>query len=248
MTTMAPMTSNIPEWPGERVIFPVHHVELRVQPGPHPYFLSEREAIAENWTREIAANPALFDGEMVLARAIEIRDGAISGEAHVVPYSALLLWRKTRPLALAVHMFGLPVIVSADGAVIAIRMGRHTANPGRVYCAAGSLDPEDVRDGICDFAGNMAREVMEETGLDLSDAESVSQYHALHDQGAITLFRTFRFSATAAELVERIGAHIAADPTSEIEAALAIRNADPGEYFYPGFMPPILERVFNGAP
>lgn len=242
---MSQVTSNIAAWPGERLIFPVGRIDIRVSHEPHPYFLSHRMEIAANWESEAAANPALFDGRMLLMRTVEIDDGAVSGECHIVPFSAFLLWRKTKPAGAALHLFGLPVIVSSDGAVIAIRMGQHTANPGRVYCAAGSLDPDDIRAGYCDIDGNMAREVLEETGLPLSEAKTVSGFHGLYDQDVVTLFRVYHFAETAAELIERIARHIAADPEPEIDAALAIRTADPGQHPYPSFMPAVLEWVFK---
>lgn len=242
---MVQLTSNMSDWPDERRIFPVSRIDLRVVDGPHPYHLAERDRIAENWAREVSANPALYDGRMMLSRAVQISDGVISGETHIVPFSAFLLWRKTRPVTSAIHLFALPVVVSSDGAVIAIRMGKHTANPGRVYCAAGSLEPADIRDGICDMDGNMAREVLEETGLVLSDADRVSGFHALHDRGIITVFRCFGFSAIATELIGRIAGHIAQDKEPEIDEALAIRSADPGLHLYQPFMLPILEWVFT---
>jgi hypothetical protein len=71
----------------------------------------------------------------------------------------------------------LPVIVSSDGAVIAIRMGQHTANPGRVYCRGGLAGSRTTwRDGYCDIDGNMAREVLEETGLVAFDAQPFDGY------------------------------------------------------------------------
>lgn len=242
---MPQLTSTTSEWPDEGVIFPVTSIDVRVSGAPHPYCLSHQTEVAANWEREVAANPALFDGRMLLMRKVEVTDSALSGECHIVPFSAFLLWRKTRPAGAALHLFGLPVIVSSDGAVIAIRMGQHTANPGRVYCAAGSLDPDDVRDGYCDIDGNMAREVLEETGLSLLDATRVSEFHGLHSQGIVTVFRVYHFSETAAELIELIDAHIVADPEPEIDAALAIRTADPGQHAYPAFMPPVLKWVFN---
>ncbi len=242
---MSQLTSTVSGLPDEGVIFPVTSINVCVSGEAHPYLRSHTAEIATNWEREFAANPALFDGRMLLMRALELTDGAISGECHIVPFSAFLLWRKTRPAGAAIHLFGLPVIVSCDGAVIAIRMGQHTANPGRVYCAAGSLDPDDIRDGYCDIDGNMAREVLEETGLQLSAAVSVSGFHGLHGEGVVTLFRVYHFTETAAELIALIDAHITADPEPEIDAALAIRTADPELHAYPPFMPPVLEWVFN---
>ncbi|OJF91980.1 DNA mismatch repair protein MutT [Pararhizobium antarcticum] len=234
-------------WPEENVIFAVTSLDLKVSPEPHPFHLAEKTAAAENWRLEIAANPALFDGKMVLQHRVDIRDGAISSQAHVVPFSTFLWWRKTRPPGSALHLFGLPVILSSDGAVIAIRMGRHTANPGRVYCAAGSIDPDDVVDGRCDINGNMAREVREETGLDLADAFASPGFHALHGEDMVTLFRTYRFQETAEGLIARIRAHIETEAQSEIDEALAIFSADPDLHPYPPFMPRILARIFEGA-
>jgi len=85
----------------------------------------------------------------------------------IIPYSTFLggaasLRRRTASISSA---SGDRV---ADGAIIAVRMSEHTANPGQVYCAAGSLDEGDVVEGRCDLLGNMLREVREETGLELS--------------------------------------------------------------------------------
>ncbi len=233
-------------WPAANRIFTVKSLDLLVSPEPHPFHVAEQAAAAENWRAEISANPALFDGRMVLQHRVDIRDGAVSGVAHVVPFSTFMWWRKTRSPGAAMHLFGLPVILSSDGAVIAIRMGRHTANPGRVYCAAGSLDPGDIVDGRCDIAGNMAREVREETGLDLAEAVASPGFQALHGNDTVTLFRTYRFKETADALIERIGVHIVQDAEPEIDEALAIVSADPARHPYPDFMLPILAWIFEG--
>lgn len=238
--------SNFSAWPEDMQIFPVTEVTVRVLDAPHPFDLAERERAAENWAREIAANPALYDGRMVLQHRISILDGRIESQAHVVPFSTFLWWRRNRDRNVAMHLFALPVMMSSDGAVIAIRMAQHTANPGRVYCAAGSLDAEDVVDGVCDLDGNMAREVMEETGIDLARAEA-GPFHALHTQSAVTLFRTYRMPETADVLLEQIGQHIAGDPEPEADQVLAIRSADPDLHPYAVFMPPILAFVLGAA-
>ena len=237
------LDSNFEKWPVAGHIFPVTALDLRVVEEPHPFELAERERAAENWTREVTRNPALFNGKMLLQRAVTIEDGAISGEAHIIDYATFLLWRKTWPPERALHLFSLPVILSSDGAVIAVRMARHTANPGRVYCAAGSLDNHDIRDGRCDLEGNMYREVREETGLDLASAATDDGFHALHDKSVITLFKVYRFAETADALIAAIERHIASEIESEVDAAVAIRTADPAAYDYPSFMPKILDWI-----
>ena len=57
--------------------------ELRVVPGPHPLDLARPAEIAENWEREVAANPALFNGKTILQREMRCREGHLSAEGHV---------------------------------------------------------------------------------------------------------------------------------------------------------------------
>ncbi len=237
--------SNFADWPDEGEIVAISGVDIRVEDAPHPFHLDQVGAARENWRGEIAANPHLFDGRMVLQRALRIADGRVVGEGHVVPYSTFLWWRKTRTDA-AFHLFAMPVIVSSDGALILVRMGSHTANPARVYSPSGSLEPDDIVDGRCDIAGNIRREALEETGIDLDQAIAEPGYHVLHMGRAVTVFRLYRVAETAGTLVEKVAAHIAGDPEPEIDEAIAIWGPDPEAHNYPPFILPILTWLFDG--
>lgn len=232
-------------WPPEGAIFPIEGFEIRVSRAPHPFSTGREGAILDNWRTEIAANPALFNGQMLLQGDVSISKAGIRTTAHPVSFSTFLLWRKSRPDVVGHHLFGLPVIVSSDGAVIAIRMAQHTANPGKVYCAAGSLDENDIVDGVCDLEANMAREVAEETGLDLRQAVADPGLHALHFDRIITIFRSYRFAATAEELLAVIDRHMRTDTEQEIDGAVAIFDSDPARHAYAAFMPPVLAWLFD---
>lgn len=240
-----PDDQNPDGWPPEGQIFPIDGFEIRVSDAPHPFAAGREDAIRENWRAEIAANPALFDGRMLLQSDVSISRAGIFTTAHPVSFSTFLLWRKSRPDVIGHHLFGLPVIISSDGAVIAIRMSQHTANPGKVYCAAGSLDESDVIDGVCDLQANMAREVAEETGLDLGQAAADPRLHALHVDRIITVFRPYRFSATSEELLAVIDRHMRTDTEQEIDGAVAIFDSDPTRHPYAAFMPPVLAWIFG---
>ena len=232
-------------WPPENTVFEVRSVELRVEPGEHPFHVAERSAAQANWALEKQANPALFNGAMLFQEKLRISDGILRAVGHIVPYSTFLWWRKQPGGAGGYHVYALPVPVSSDGAIIAIRMAPHTANPGQVYCPAGSFDTSDVVDGACDVLANMVREVREETGLDLESAVADTHVHALHRERRVALFRCFRFSMTADEMLERIAAHMAVDEEKEIDAAVAIRSSDPLAHPYNPVMLPLLAWFFD---
>jgi len=232
-------------WPVENVAFPVQSVDLTFLPGPHPLHEAHQAAIEENWQAEVAQNPHLFNGRMVLQRSLSITDGRIVGEAHEIPYSALLWWRKQPDPAGAFHLFGFAVPISSDGAIIAVRMNKHTANAGQVYCAAGSLDLSDIVDSKIDLFANMRREVLEETGLDLDAAKADPEFFATHANHRVVVFRFFRFAMTADEMLKHIEAHMPHDEEQEIAEALAVRSADRAAHNYSPLMFPILDLFFG---
>jgi hypothetical protein len=243
---MSAIVSNYPAgWPPEDEVFPVASLDLRVLPGEHPFAVSERQAAEANWKAEIAANPALYDNGMVFQHQLSLHDGAIDGQAYMAPFSTFMWWRKQAALEHGFHLYGWCIPVSSDGAIIAIRMGAWTVNAGMVYCAAGSLDGFDVVDGRCDIDGNMAREVREETGLDLSRARPDGGYFATHNNRRITVFRFFRFDRTADEMMAEIAAHMLVDEEKEIDGTVAIRSADPAAHRYHPAMLPVLQMFFG---
>ncbi|MER9305046.1 hypothetical protein [Mesorhizobium sp. M0496] len=226
------------------VILPVDAIDVRLDPDPHPFALNNAEAIAENWQREIAANPALFDGTVVLLSQLAYRYNRLVGRCHAVTYSTFMLWRKRRENSGAEHAYAHAMLVAGDNALVAIRMGPRTVNAGRVYFAAGSFEPLDFRDGLVDVDFNMIREVREETGLDLSGAERGKRWHALSTNSGTVIFRRYQATAPADELARRISAFVATETDPEIEGPVIIRHAvDLPEGLSP-HMKPLIEWHF----
>lgn len=232
-------------FPPEGRIFPVRKIDLSVLDGEHPWARRHETSIARHWQAQTAANPTLFNGNMVFHHHLDYRDGTLEGAAHLAPYAAFLHWRDAGRPEGGFHLFGLPLMMSSDNALIAVRMGKHTANAGKVYCAAGSLDDKDICAGRADIDANMRREALEETGIDLGQVADRSPLFGLQWNNSVTLFRRFLIDMPAAEILERIEDHIAHDPEPEIECGLAIRDTHPHAHDYPFFMPPILAWLFS---
>lgn len=228
------------------VILPVDVVDVRLDPAPHPFERDNRAAIEANWAVERAQRPALFDGTVVLLSELAYGDNRLAGRCHAIRYSTFMLWRKMRPVTSAEHAFAHAMLISSDNALVAIRMGAHTANAGKVYFAAGSFEPEDFRDGLVDLDYNMAREVREETGLDLGQAHREERCHALSVGSGTVIVRCYRMAETADELAGRIGQFVAQDPDPEIEGPVVIRGMDDLPENLMPHMRPLVEWHFSG--
>ena len=206
-------------------ILPVEHVDVALDPAPHPFETANRAAIEANWASETAANPALFDGHVSLLARLGYRDRRLEGVCHTIRFATFLYWRKTRPWPNAEHTFANAIPVTSDGALVAVRMGQRTSNPGRIYFAAGSFDPPDFPNGKVDVDLNMAREVLEETGLDIAGLPRDPTYHIWSSEAGTGIFRRFRLPMTAAEGEAAIRAFVAQQSDPEIEEPVIIRSA-----------------------
>ncbi|WP_110033230.1 DNA mismatch repair protein MutT [Hoeflea marina] len=205
---------------------PLDHVTLRLAEGPHPWQLAERDAVEALWARERVERPFLYNGTVIMHRGLAMQGGGITGISHAVPYAVLLHWLEAQPAEADIwHLFGSPVIVSSDQALVLIRMAQRTAGAGRIVSPGGSLDLADIRDGVCDVEGNMAREMAEETGLDLAHARAEPQLTGWRRGHRVTVFRRYHFDRTAAEIAAAIEAHIASEAEPEADAAVVFRNA-----------------------
>lgn len=207
----------------ENRVFGIDAVRLIVDPAEHSWRMAEQAAIEAHWAREQVERPWLFNGTVIMHRGLRLEDGAISGVSHRMPYAALLHWVKTQPEADLWHLFGSAVILSSDGAMMLIRMAARTANAGKVYAPAGSLDESDIRGGEVDVEGSIHREAREETGLDLSQAAAEKQLLCWRQGGRIAVFRRFRLNETADELAARVREHIRTGPEEEIEDVVVVR-------------------------
>src|SRR5262249_54793159 len=80
-------------------------------------------------------------------------------------------------------------------------------------------------DGKVDLDRNMAREVLEETGLDLAPLDRDPIWHAWSGDAGTVVFRRFRLPMTANAVAARIRDFVAAEEDPEIEGPVVIRSA-----------------------
>lgn len=226
------------------VILPVEAIDVVLDPGLHPFERRNEAAIRRTWLEEKAAKPALFDGTVVLLASLAYHEGRLHGRCHAVRYSTFLHWLRTRA-GTAHHAFAHAMLVSADNALVAVRMAGHTVNAGRVYFAAGSFEPEDFPGGTVDADLNMRREVLEETGLDLAEARPDDRCYAMSTARGTVIVRRYFFAEPADELARRVGLFVAGEAEPEIAGPVVIRGAGDAPSGLMPHMTPLIEWHFG---
>lgn len=209
----------------ENTIVPIEDVVVRVVDGPLRYETGNRDMIERTWEEEHARNPHLFNGPFYLAETAELGKGIFRAAFQRTQYATLLHWRKDSSQLRPWHIFGVGVIVSADNCLIAGRMAQRNAVAGRIYFPAGSIDDNDVVDGMVDYDGNMLREVAEETGFDLAEARRDATLQLVTANRSVALFRRFFFDRGADEIVASIRSHIASDAEAELDDVIVVSGA-----------------------
>lgn len=217
---------------GRLMIRPVSAVRICVAPGGWPLDESMRARVADHWAGAVAANPRLWNGRVFGVFApgrpggLAVEDGVVTGTAVEGDFAAFLAWRDWGFPEIGLrNLFGSALVLSADGALIYGVMGRHTANPGRIYPPGGSLEPRDLTpDGRLDVIRSIELELGEETGLDPADAR-VEGMLACFDGPRVSIGRIFRFDRPADDLAAAIGDFLAADADPELAAPAVLRTA-----------------------
>ena len=226
------MTSSEPEYR----LHPVDRVELRLTDGTWAFAQENQTEVAKHWQGLTAANPTLFNGNLLLMINGGLSDGLFKADLIEVDYASFITWRDWGWCDQSVHdCYGCAVLMSSDGALVMGRMGTHPINAGMVYPPGGSLTREDLlAGGVVDMTASIARELDEETGLAASDANPDGFYMAASDQ-RIAIGQVLRFNETAETLAAQIEEHIASEEQPELSEVIIMRRMGDVD---PKFMPP----------
>ena len=142
--------------------------------------------------------------------------------------------------------FGAGAVISADGAVLLGVMGAHTANAGWIYFPAGTPDPSDIIDGKVDLDWSVARELKEETGLDIAEVAPASGWTTVIDGQLIVHIKTLRSALAADALRARMLEHLATEAQPELADIRIVRGPADYDPAMPAFVTAFLEAHFSG--
>lgn len=201
-------------------------------------------AIAEDWKRRHAENPALFDGTIYLARDYAIDGGALAATLFKTDFKTFLYWRAHRSDDGLRECFGASLIFSSEGHVLLGRQGPGQLNSGRVYPPSGLIDGADVRAASIDIDASIARELQEETGLGPASVQRLPGYLVAIAGVQIAVATRWRSELPALELRRHILSCLRAQPHPELDDIVIVRSKGDIDQVT---MPPHACALLNGV-
>jgi 8-oxo-dGTP pyrophosphatase MutT (NUDIX family) len=203
-------------------------LESRFVPAPWPFAEENGPEIEQHWAALIAQNPALWNGTVLLQHTWDLSDGLYCGSYMPVSYASFLAWRTLGNPAPAVRNgFSMAALQSADGAYILGVMASHTANPGKIYFAAGTPDPDDVTaDGKVNLAGSLRRELFEETGLTPDEVTFGDEWTLALDGWRAAFLQPARIDLPAEEAQRLIRGRLPHVKHPELADVVVVRSLD----------------------
>ena len=191
------------------------------------YAANHSEVIDAHWKMALAANPRFFNGIVHVLKALTFEGDHIAGTVLPTGFKNFLYWRDEGfPAEARVQdVFGSALIRSREGHVILGRQRPGNINEGQAYLPGGFIDPRDVTpQNTIDVRASVAREVAEETGLDDSVLTASTGFVVTHAPPHVSFAVPYTSSMSAAELCERIKAHIAAEADPELAEPVVLTS------------------------
>ncbi|WP_428030606.1 NUDIX hydrolase [Ancylobacter sp.] len=202
------------------------HVDARLAPAPRAFSAEERVAIDAHFAARLAANPALWNGRVLLLAEHRFEGRTLTaryGESDYASLLWLLAQEGAHPRIRA--SFAMGALRGADGGFVLIRMAAWTANAGRIYFAAGTPDLSDVAaDGRVDLEGSVLREIGEETGIAAGELTLAPGWTAIHDTRRVALMREVRIGEEAGAVAARLRRFAAGEVRPEFDEVLVVRG------------------------
>ena len=211
-------------------------------------FAHQRRAeIERHFARRRLTQPELWNGRLLMLNRYAIRDGMLQGSSFETDYASFLAWRDWDfPDTGVFNIFAAAALRSADGAYLVGVMASTTASPGQVYFPCGTPDREDVTaNDALDLGGSVARELLEETGVDFGELEAEPGWTLVRDRGFLALMKRLAASESAERLRARILRHLADEPRPEFSDIHIVRGRDDLDPAMPPFLVAYLERVWR---
>jgi 8-oxo-dGTP pyrophosphatase MutT (NUDIX family) len=209
-------------------------------------FAAERRGEIDRYFADLQHERAgVWNGRVLLMHRHAVRDRKLHGACFETDYASLCAWRDWQlPDRSVCNFFVAPALRAADGAYLVGEMASDTAAAGLLYFPCGTPEPDDIdAGGVFDLAGNLRRELLEETGLEMGDLDSEPGWTLVRDRGYVALLKRLTARQNADALRARIMRHIASEERPELVDMHILRGPDD----FNGRMPPFVTLFLEAA-
>lgn len=213
-------------------------------------FAYERRAEIDALFAELKrAQPALFNGRVLLMHRYAIDNGTMRGAFLEADYASFVAWQRWgRKDAGIFDCFAAAAIQSADGAFLLGEMGSHTYNAGQIYFPCGTPDPSDIANGsTVDFEFSVRRELQEETGLNPGMLTVEPGWSLVFEGSLIAAIKVMRSPLAAEPLSALILENMARERQPELADIRIIRGPADFDPAMRGFAKAFLAHRFAPA-
>jgi len=227
------------------VIVPIQRLELAFAPRPWAFAVERRAEIDAHFIALKHAQPALWNGPILLLYEYAIEDGTFRGRCLETDFASMLAWRDWGfPNAGVKNFFAMGALRATDGAYLLGLMGRHTSNAGQVYFPSGTPDQDDIVGATVDLDRSIWREVAEETGLERADLDAAPDWTVVFAGPRIALMKRLQARQDADTLRRRILAQLADQQRPEFSDIRIARGPADFDANMPDFVTADLRHVW----
>jgi 8-oxo-dGTP pyrophosphatase MutT (NUDIX family) len=217
----------------------------------------DRERGAEidaHWRASLIANPALYDGKVLMSHGLEERrsgnERLLSIDFFETRFSRLLAWRDFGwpEAGGARNCFAMAALRCADGAFLLGEMNTGHSAAGRLYFPCGTPDLSDVTaDRRVDLYASLRREFMEETGLEIEEGTVAWDWRVVTQGRRVACMKLVDWPRSAAETKARARAFLAREAAPELADVHMISRRDQlAPARLPDFMASFLATLLPG--
>lgn len=228
-------------------IVPLDRTEIRLAPWSWPFAAERRAEIAAHFAQIRRDRPAVWNGRVLLLNRYAIGAGTLRGACFETDYAGFCAWRDWNFPDPNVHnVFAAAALQSTDNAFLVGEMAASTANAGLVTFPCGTPEPADVDSaGMLDLAGNLGRELTEETGMTLGELNVEPGWTMLRDRGYLALLKRVTSPQNADELRARIMRHLAHEQRPEFTDIRIVRSPADFDSAMPRFVTAFLTYLWS---
>ena len=220
--------------------------DLRLEPRPWTVADDNRAAIDARFAAKQRANPALWNGRVLLAHRYEVANGVCRGAFLETDFASFNAWRDWgRPPAGIRNCFAAAMVRGSDGGFLLGVMGGHTANAGQCYFPCGTPEPGDVIDGRVDLEHNARHELRDETGLTFEDLSPRPDWISLDMASWAVVARVLDAAEPAEVLRARILRHLASQRQPELADIRVVRGPGDLNSAMPPFVSALLRHIWR---